>query len=107
MNEVEKIKTGGVTEEELQRVKAQVIAADVYQRDSMFYQAMQIGNLETAGFSWRILKDYPAKLQAVTAEQVQLVAKKYFNKDNLTVATLDPQPIDPNDNTPKGKPHVH
>jgi len=107
LNEIEKIKTGGVTEEELQRVKAQVIAADVYQRDSMFYQAMQIGNLETAGFSWRILKGYPAKLQAVTAEQVQAVAKKYFNKDNLTVATLDPQPIDPNDNTPKGKPHVH
>ena len=107
LNEIEKIKTGGVTEEELQRVKAQVIAADVYQRDSMFYQAMQIGNLETAGFSWRILKDYPAKLQAVTAEQVQAVAKKYFNQDNLTVATLDPQPIDPNDNTPKGKPHVH
>ena len=107
LNEIEKIETGGVTEEELQRVKAQVIAADVYQRDSMFYQAMQIGNLETAGFSWRILKGYPAKLQAVTAEQVQVVAKKYFNKDNLTVATLDPQPIDPNDNTPKGKPHVH
>ena len=107
LNEIEKIKTGGVTEEELQRVKAQVIAADVYQRDSMFYQAMQIGNLETAGFSWRILKGYPAKLQAVTAEQVQAVAKKYFSKDNLTVATLDPQPIDPNDNTPKGKPHVH
>ena len=107
LNEIEKIKTGGVTEEELQRVKAQVIAADVYQRDSMFYQAMQIGNLETAGFSWRILKDYPVKLQAVTAEQVQAVAKKYFHKDNLTVATLDPQPIDPNDNTPKGKPHVH
>ena len=107
LNEIEKIKTGGVTQEELQRVKAQVIAADVYQRDSMFYQAMQIGNLETAGFSWRILKDYPAKLQAVTAEQIQAVAKKYFNKDNLTVATLDPQPIDPNDNTPKGKPHVH
>ena len=107
LNEIDKIKTGGVTEEELRRVKAQVIAADVYQRDSMFYQAMQIGNLETAGFSWRILKDYPAKLQAVTAEQVQAVAKKYFNKDNLTVATLDPQPIDPNDNTPKGKPHVH
>ena len=107
LQEIEKIKTTGVTEEELLRVKAQVIAADVYQRDSMFYQAMQIGQLETAGFSWRLLQDYPAKLQAVTAEQVQAVAQKYFNKDNLTVATLDPQPIDPNDNTPKGKPHVH
>ncbi len=107
MQEIDKIKTGGVTEEELLRVKAQVIASDVYQRDSMFYQAMQIGQLETANFSWKILNDYPAKLQAVTAEQVQAVAKKYFNKDNLTVATLDPQPIDPNDTTPKGKPHVH
>jgi len=107
LQEIEKIKTGGVTEEELLRVKAQVIAADVYQRDSMFYQAMQIGQLETAGFSWRLLKDYPAKLQAVTAEQVQAVARKYFNQDNMTVATLDPQPIDPNDNAPKGKPHVH
>ncbi len=107
LQEIEKIKATGVTEEELLRVKAQVIAADVYQRDSMFYQAMQIGQLETAGFSWRLLQDYPAKLQAVTAEQVQAVAKKYFNKDNMTVATLDPQPIDPNDNAPKGKPHVH
>jgi zinc protease len=107
LQEIEKIKTGGVTEEELLRVKAQVIAADVYQRDSMFYQAMQIGQLETAGFSWRLLKDYPAKLQGVTAEQVQAVASKYLNQDNMTVATLEPQPIDPNDNAPKGKPHVH
>jgi zinc protease len=107
LQEIEKIKTTGVTEEELLRVKAQVIAADVYQRDSMFYQAMQIGQLETAGFSWRLLQDYPAKLQAVTAAQVQAVAQKYFNQDNMTVATLDPQPIDPNDNAPKGKPHVH
>lgn len=105
--EIELIKTQGVTEEELQRVKAQVIAADVYQRDSMFYQAMQIGQLETAGFSWRVLQAYPQRLQAVTVQQVQAVAKKYLIKDTMTVATLDPQPMDPNDKTPKGKPHMH
>jgi zinc protease len=105
LQEIEKIKTSGITEEELLRVKAQVIAADVYQRDSMFYQAMQIGQLETTGYSWKTLQSYPAKLQAVTAEQVQAVAKKYFVKDNMTVATLDPQPI--TDTAPKGKPHVH
>ena len=105
LQQIELIKTSGVTNEELQRVKAQSIAADVYQRDSMFYQGMEIGKLETTGFSWRILADYPARLQAVTPEQVQAVAKKYLLKDNLTVATLDPQPIDPS--TPKGKPHVH
>jgi len=104
--EIEKIKTGGVTQEELNRVKAAVIAADVYQRDSMFYQGMQIGQLETMDYSWRLLKEYPEKLKAVTSEQIQAVAKKYLVKDNMTVATLDPQPIDPNVK-PQGKPHVH
>ena len=106
LQQIEKIKTSGVTTEELDRVKAGVIASDVYQRDSMFYQAMQIGTVETIGFSWKILDGYQAKLRAVTSEQVQAVAKKYLVKDNLTIATLDPQPIDP-DAKPQGKPHVH
>lgn len=106
LQQVEQIKETGVTVEELERVKAGVIAADVYKRDSMFYQGMQIGTIETIGFSWKILEDYPKKLRAVTPEQVQAVAKKYLLKDNLTIATLDPQPIDPNAK-PQGKPHVH
>ncbi len=106
LQQIEKVKESGVTTQELDRVKAAVIAADVYQRDSMFYQAMQIGTVESIGFSWKILDAYPAKLRAVTAEQVQAVAKKYLLQDNLSIATLDPQPIDPNAK-PKGKPHVH
>jgi len=106
LQQVESIKQSGVTAEELDRVKAGVIAADVYKRDSMFYQGMQIGTIETIGFPWKILDDYPNKLRAVTPEQVQAVAKKYLLKDNLTIATLDPQPIDPNAK-PQGKPHVH
>lgn len=105
--QIEQLKQDGISEEELQRVKAQVIAADVYQRDSMFYQAMQIGMLEGTGLSWRDLDDYPRHLQAVTAEQVQAVARKYLVDDTLTVAVLDPQPID--ENAPKHKevPHGH
>jgi zinc protease len=104
--EIEKIKMGGVTKQELDRVKAAVIASDVYQRDSMFYQAMQIGQLETMGYSWRLLDEYPEKLKAITSEQIQAVAKKYLVKDNMTIATLDPQPIDPNAK-PVGTPHTH
>jgi zinc protease len=106
LQQVENIKQSGVTKEELDRVKAGVIAADVYQRDSMFYQAMQLGTIETTGFDWHIILDYPDKLRAVTPEQVQAVAKKYLVKDNLTIATLDPQPLDPNAK-PQGQPHVH
>jgi len=79
---------------ELERVKAQVMASAVYEQDSTFYQAMQLGMLETIGLGWQAKQDYLDRVQAVTAEQVQQVAKKYLTDDHLTVAVLDPQPID-------------
>ncbi len=92
--EVEKLVREGVTEEELARVKAQVVAAHVFQLDSMFFQAMQIGQLESIGLSYRDVDTIFEKLQAVTAEQVRDVAKKYLKDDVLTVAVLDPQPLE-------------
>lgn len=83
----------GVSEEELRRVKAQITAAEVYKRDSVFYQAMQIGQLESIGISYKDIPVMLQKLQAVTAQQVQDVAREYFKDDNLTVAVLDPQPL--------------
>ncbi len=93
--ELDKLKENPVSKEELERVKAQVVSSDVYEKDSVFYQAMVIGILETIGLDWRIANEYVEKVKAVTAEQVQAVAIKYFVDDSLTVATLDPQPIDP------------
>jgi zinc protease len=92
--QIEKIKRDGVTEEELQRVKAQNVANRIYQRDSMFYQAMLIGQFETAGLPYKTLDTVLDKLKAVTAQQVREVAIKYLVDDHLTVATLDPQPLD-------------
>ena len=92
--EVKQIAEEGVSQDELKRIKAQAIAAHVYERDSMFFQAQQIGTLETAGLSHRTVGLYLEKLRAVTAEQVQQVARAYFIDDRLTVATLDPQPLD-------------
>ena len=56
-DELKKIANEGVTDEELARVKANVIAGDVYEKDSMFYQAMIIGQLETMGYSYKIKDD--------------------------------------------------
>jgi zinc protease len=60
----------------------------------MFSQAMQMGRLEMAGLSYRDLDVLIEKLQQVTAEQVREVARKYFVDARVTVATLDPQPLD-------------
>jgi len=92
--EIENIKKQPPSEKELDRVKAQVMAAAVYEQDSSFYQAMQLGILETVGLGWQIKQDYLKKVQQVTGEQVQAVAKKYLIKDQLTVALLDPLPIE-------------
>lgn len=91
--ELAKIIADGVSEEELKRVKAQVVASQVFQRDSMFFQAQQIGSLETAGYSYGTIDLMIQKLQEVTAAQVQNVAAKYLIDDSLTVAVLDPQPL--------------
>jgi zinc protease len=91
--ELAKIIAEGVGDEELKRVKAQVVAAQVFQRDSMFFQAQQIGSLEIAGYPYQTIDLMISKIQQVTAAQVQEVAKKYLVDDELTVAVLDPQPL--------------
>ena len=93
--QVQRLHDEPVTAEELDRIKTQVIAADVYQRDSVFYQAMQLGMLETVGLDWRVADEYVERIRAVTAEQVQAVARKYLTSDRLTVAVLEPLPLDP------------
>src|SRR5690606_334778 len=94
--QVRRVREEPVTAAELERVKAQVVAGNVYERDSLFYQAMQIGILETVGLDWRVADEYVDRVKAVTAEQVQQVARKYLKDEALTVAVLDPLPLDPN-----------
>ena len=83
----------GITAVELERTKVQAVAAQVFQRDSMFAQAMQIGRAHNAGLPPDGAELQVRKLQEVTAEQVQAVARKYFGEDGVTVVTLKPQPL--------------
>jgi zinc protease len=94
LGELEKLKTELPEQVELDRVKAQVIAANVYEKDSLFYQAMQLGILETTGLGWEKKDEYLDKISAITQEQVQAVAIKYFTEETLTVAELKPLPMD-------------
>ncbi|HBA32722.1 MAG TPA: peptidase M16 [Gammaproteobacteria bacterium] len=90
LEQIALVQKEGVGEAELEKVKTNVVASDVYERDSVFYQAMKLGRLETVGLSYNTLDDYIDKIRSVTAEQVQAVAKKYFLDEKLTVAVLEP-----------------
>ncbi|MCK5889577.1 MAG: insulinase family protein [Methylococcales bacterium] len=91
--EISLLKRELVSEQELQRIKAQVLASAVYEQDSNFYQAMQLGMFETVGLGWKKSDEYVEKVNQITAEQVRHVARTYLLEDKLTVAYLDPQPI--------------
>jgi zinc protease len=92
-DELARIQRDGISEAELARVKAQVIAADVYQRDSLFYQAMQLGEYVSVGLPPEALLRRVEKLRGVTATEVQAAARQWLQDDRLSVAELDPQPL--------------
>ena len=88
--EIANVAGKGISPEALQRVKTQLISSQIYKRDSMFGQAMEIGVFEMSGIGQKQIDRIIEKLKEVTPEQVQAVAKKYFSDDSLTVATLAP-----------------
>jgi zinc protease len=81
----------GVLESELKRIKVRILSDQIYKRDSIFGQAMEIGSTEMAGFSWRDIDVMLERMQTITPAQVQAVAKKYLVDEGLTIAVLDPQ----------------
>ena len=80
--------------EELARVRAQVIAGLVYERDSITSQATAIGQLETVGLSWKLIDQELAELEAVTPADIQSAAQTFFTRDRLSVAHVLPEEKD-------------
>lgn len=94
--QVQRIAVEGVTEAELNRVKTQWVAGEVYKQDSVFNQAQSLGANWIQGAPLDADERLIAQLRTVTAAQVQAVAGRYFGDDALTVATLVPQPLEKN-----------
>jgi zinc protease len=93
--QVQRIAREGVSEAELERVKTQWVASEVYKLDSVMNQARELGNLWAQGLPLDTGERLIQRLRQVSAAQVQAVAAKYFGDDQLTVAALRPQPLDP------------
>jgi zinc protease len=87
--EIERLKTDPVTDEELQKAKNQIEASFIMGQDSVFYQAMLLGQFETVA-EWRLLERYVDRVRAVNKADIQRVAKEYFTEENRTVGVLVP-----------------
>lgn len=88
--EIADLQANPVSEAELQRARAQVIAHMVYAQDSLRHRAYMIGMLETNGLGWEIEQQLVAGYQAVTAAQLQEVAQRYLTDYTRTTVTIHP-----------------
>ena len=93
MEQIERLKTTLVPDEELNRVKAQVLAQKVFGRDSMSDQAIRLGMFESVGLPWQLSDEIVDRVKAITAEDIMRVSKQYFDLKRLTVAELIPEKI--------------
>ncbi|HVS14085.1 MAG TPA: pitrilysin family protein [Thermoanaerobaculia bacterium] len=81
---IQRLRDEPVGAEELTKVK-NVIAADNYRRlQNPFFLMVQLAVYQGLG-DWRVLNQEGAKLAAVTAEDVQRVAREYFARENRLV----------------------
>ncbi|GIW43346.1 MAG: peptidase M16 [Candidatus Binatia bacterium] len=89
--EIEELQRAQVSASELEKVKNNLEAAFLLAQDSLFYQALLLGQYEIAD-RWQRLDDYLGGIRAVTTDQLQRVAREYLKPDNRTIALLEPIP---------------
>ncbi|MDX2161593.1 MAG: pitrilysin family protein [bacterium] len=87
--EIERLRSGDVTEAELARVKKQARALFAYSTERITTQASLLANAEILGdHLW--YEQYFDKLNAVTLEQVKAAAAAYLRPQTRTVGVLVP-----------------
>lgn len=95
--EIQRLQTTLVSQEELDRIIGLYEASNIYAKDSVYSQAMLIGQSETSGEGWQNAENRVELLKKVTPQMIQDVANKYFQDEYLTVATLHPSKQDAED----------
>ena len=88
--EVMRLRTGGVTPEELHRVKVNIESDLVYGRQTVQGQAGKIGFYEVNAGDVQFEKEYMKSIALLDQEDIERVLKKYFSKDRLTISVLAP-----------------
>ena len=80
-----------VTERELANAKARIKANNIYKFDSVFYQAMQVGMLETKDIGWENLDNYNSIIESISLDEVRESASKYFLNNKVFTTILRPE----------------
>ncbi|KVT74110.1 peptidase M16 [Burkholderia ubonensis] len=88
--ELERIKTHGVTREDIQRVLGPYRAEQIYKRDGVSMTSALLGEAVAQG-DWTRFVTELEQLEKVTPADVQRVARKYLNEDQSTTGWFVPE----------------
>jgi|TARA_B000000475_G_scaffold111400_1_gene90176 zinc protease len=89
LNEFEVFVKKGLEEGELDRIKSRLLANNIYKFDSVFYQVMQVGMLETKGYNWELLDTYINDINSINENDLKKIASKIIlNKEYLYSSIL-------------------
>jgi zinc protease len=89
LQEVERVTTSPITAEELTRAQRRAEADFVFQTNSVTAQARQLGYWAMIG-DWRYLATYLDRIRALSAADIQAVARRIFTADTRTVGHFVP-----------------
>lgn len=89
--ELEKVKSEAISDQELEKAKNARLVEFYKEMRTISGRANTIGTYEVFMGDYKKLFDAAKSYSAVTKEDVQRVAKKYFEANNRTVATLLPE----------------
>jgi zinc protease len=78
----------GIDAEQLDRIKAQVRASEIYGRDSLQGRARNFGAAITSGLTVQDVQDWPRILEAVTEEDILEAAETLFDLNNSVTGYL-------------------
>ena len=90
IQEYEKIKADGVTEAEVKKAQAQLVAAMKFSQDGSYAIASGLNEAIASG-DWTLYTTYSEKIKSVTKEDVQRVVVEYFKEDLSTVGYFIPK----------------
>ena len=88
--EYESIKKGGVTDEEVSKAKAQLVASMKFRQDGSMAVAGSLNEAIASG-DWTLYTRYEDLINSVTAESIKEIVNKYFLEDLSTVGYFIPE----------------
>ncbi len=91
LEEIYKLKTEYITDEELQKAKTLKESEYIFSQQTMEDQAETLGIDELSTGDMNFSKRYLEGIKSVTKEDIMRVINEYFYDDNLTVAVIKPK----------------